>query len=327
MVHDGRRPVLERRMRLSIITPTIDSAVFIDEAVASVLSAKKTEIEHIIVHDGSKEYTAALAAKYPHLKILTGPGSGATPAVAVGNAAASGDFIGYLSSDDRLRGPAIDVLSRAIHDRPAVRIWTGGTRIFRHGEDGREKTTRVLMSPKLTVASLSNVLDDLPLITARFIHRSVYAELGNLDPRFPISSDREFMVRVAMAGIADAPFDTIVSELRQHEGSRTMNRTGFVVMAYLAEHLQIADMWLSRPDIPFRAKHLFRRWRSREVLRLAVAQARAGLREQALATLWQETLHDPLLPIWAPSSILAWRRRRRTARGQRFAEGLSEVQR
>jgi glycosyltransferase involved in cell wall biosynthesis len=298
-------------MRLSIITPTIDSAVYIDEAIAGPLAVTRAELEHIVVHDGSPEYASRLAAKYPHLKILAGPGKGPTPAIAAGLAAATGDFIGYVSSDDRLIASAIDTFCKRAQERPQIRIWTGGARIFLHGPDDREFTVRLLTSPETTVASLANVLDDMPLVNARFIHRSVYAQLGNLDLRFPESSDREFMIRVAMSHIPEAFFDAVVSEQRQHESSRTIHNKRSVVPPYLSEHLRIAEMWLSREDAPVGARRFFRRWRARETLRLAVAQLRAGFIGLAMTTVLRESLRDPLFPVWAPSSLAAWRRRRR----------------
>jgi len=298
-------------MRLSIITPTIDNAVYIDEAIAGPLAARRAELEHIVVHDGSSEYISRVALKYPHLKILRGPGQGPTPAIAAGLAAATGDFIGYVSSDDRLIAAAIDAFCKCAEEQPQVRIWTGGARVFLQLPDQRELTVRLLTSPETTVASLANVMDDMPLVNARFFHRSVYAELGNLDLRFPESSDREFMIRVAMSGIPEAFFGAILSEQRHHENSRTIHSRRGVVPPYLFEHVRIADMWLSRPDTPAPAKRLFRRWRARETLRLTTAQLRAGLIGPALTTLSLQSLRDPLLPLWAPSSLAAWRRRRR----------------
>jgi glycosyltransferase involved in cell wall biosynthesis len=300
-------------MRLSICTPTIDSsAAYIDEAIRSVRAPPGVEIEHIIVHDGSEAFVQGLAAKYPHLQILRGPGRGPTPAIAAGIAAATGDFLFCLNSDDRLTGQALDALHRAATGQPGVEIWTGGTRIFRMTGDDEEETVRMLASPRATSASLANAMDDLPLLTARFIRRSVYARVGNMDFRFPESSDREFLIRVCVAGVREASLGVTVSELRQHQGSHTMSRQRGIVWPYLAEHVKIADAWLMRPDLPRSTARLFRSWRAREVLRMVYYQVRSQQWSEAWQSIGDALTADPLWALRAGSALRAWLRRRRS---------------
>lgn len=299
-------------MQLSIITPTIDSAGFIDEAVTSVPRWERVEIEHIIVHDGGDAFPTSLKTRHPHLRILKGTNAGPGGAAALGIEVATGDFIFHLNSDDRLVPGALERLLIRASEEPTVRIWTGGTRIFRVDADGREVTLRHLISPEVTALSLANLFDDVPLLTARFCHRSVYAEIGNLDMHFPHSNDREFLIRAALSGIKEASLDTIVSELRQHEGSQTMNCRRRWVPSYLADNPQIADMWLDRPGLPAATKTAFRNWRAREVLRLIVYQLRSGQWDAAASSFTRDAALDPLWYFRAFSALAAWRRRRRT---------------
>ena len=106
-----------------------------------------------------------------------------------------------------------------------------------------------MMGRDVTRLSLENVCDNIPLLSARFCHRSVFDEIGNFDPKFSESSDREFLLRAAMAGLREASLDVMVSELRLHEGSRTIHYRRDGVPPYLAEHIQIADMLSKRGDI------------------------------------------------------------------------------
>jgi hypothetical protein len=161
--------------------------------------------------------------------------------------------------------------------------------------------------------SLPNICDNVPLLTARFVHRSVYAALGNFDPNYPESSDREFMVRAVMARILEAPLDACVSEMRMHDESRTVHgRTG-TVPPYLSEHIRIADAWLARPD---GGQHrFFRNWRARESLRLLTYLCRNGLWKNAWNLLRRCHRTDPLWALRACSVVPAiWRRNRSTER-------------
>lgn len=298
-------------MRVSIITPTIDSAVFIDDAVLSVPRDEGAEIEHIIVHDGSDAFASSLAARHAGLTILRGPDRGSTAAVAAGIERASGSFVFWLNSDDKLLPGSIARLVACAAASPTILIWTGGTRIVSFIPPDRGRVVRILARRDATVLSLPNILDDVPLLTARFCHRAVFDRVGNLDARYSQCSDREFLVRVAMSGIGDAPLDVMISELRMHDGSQTIHRKKHWVAPYLAEHVALADEWIGKPTLTPAQKSLFRHWRARELLRLAVSLFRAGKAADAGKIVWREVARDPAFLLRLPSSYPAWRRRRR----------------
>jgi glycosyltransferase involved in cell wall biosynthesis len=272
-------------MRISIITLALDHPRHLDEALASVKDDPSIELEHIIVHDGDDGSFERLARQYPRIRFIRGGAAGATAAAALGVRSATGDFILLLHSDDRLMPGALQALAAAAAADTAVRIWSGGLRIFSALPDGREVTIRRLSSREETRLSLSNICDDIPLLTARFVHRSVYADIGNFNPAFPESSDREFLLRAVMANVPEAPLGVAVSDMRMHDESRTVHRRSGWVPPYLAEHLLMADAWLGRPDLDPAARRFLRNWRARESLRLAIYQMRTGHWRDALVLL------------------------------------------
>ncbi|HEV2161882.1 MAG TPA: glycosyltransferase [Stellaceae bacterium] len=299
-------------MRISVITPTIDGSVFLDEAVASVQQQDYANIEHILVHDGSDSFIARLRSRHPRLRVLRGEGNGATAAVKLGLDAATGEFIFCLNSDDRIVPGSMAYLLRYATKKPSIRIWTGGARVFKAASDGTDKTVRLVTGRAMTAMNLGNVLDDLPLVTSRFIHRSVIAEIGNFDPTFSESSDREFMLRAVIAQIPEDYLGVVISELRMHEGSRTIHRNKNWVPPYLAEHLRLADLWLSRTDLPPGVVRSFRNWRAREALRTVLYQLRAGQQPQAMRSLCAAVSSDPLWLLRATTVLAAWWRRHRS---------------
>lgn len=295
---------------LTVVTPTIDTAGYIDHAVASV--PRTATIEHIIVHDGSQAYTDRLRKLYPWLRLMSGPGRGATPALAAAFAAASGEFVLHLNSDDRVAPGATLALARAAAARPEIDVWTGGTRIFETLEDGRERTLRTIDDPAATALTLSNVLDDLPLMTARFVRRSVFERVGPLDERFSACSDREFAIRMVLAGIRDAPLGARVSELRQHEGSQTIRRPGRTVPSYLREHVEIASALAADEGLDRGLRATFRDWGARETLRKLYYELRARDLAAARQTLREASARDALW-LWHGRHVhRGWRLRRRS---------------
>ena len=280
-------------MRISVITLATDSSRHLDEAIDSVDRDGPFDLEHIVVHDGDDAFTDALKRRYPAIKVVKGQRAGATAAAALGVETATGDFILLLHSDDRLCPGALARLAVDAAARPDVKIWTGGARIFRTLPDAGEATVRWIVDRDLTRLSLENVCDVIPLLTARFCHRSVFVEIGNFDPKFSESSDREFLLRAVIAGVPEASLDIMVSEMRMHEGSRTIHCRRDWIPPYLVEHAAIADMWCVRPDLDWRTRRFLWNWRARETLRLFVHQCRAGQWKRAAAEVLAAERMDP----------------------------------
>lgn len=303
-------------MRVSIITLTIDSSDYVDEAIGSVEHQGPYELEHIVVHDGTESFTRRLAQKHPHIKFVGGSGSGATAAAALGVEASTGDFILLVHSDDRIRAGVLAKLASEAAARPDVKIWTGGAQIFCTLPDGEELVVRRMVGEDMTRLSLENVCDDTPLLSARFCHRSVFSQIGNFDPMFSESSDREFLLRAAIAGVREGSLNVVVSEMRMHQDSRTMHLRNGATPPYLEEHARIADHWLVRTDIPDDVRRFLRNWRAREVFRLVAYQCRARQWKEATLAFFREERADPLWILRALSIVSARRRRHRLHNGK-----------
>jgi GT2 family glycosyltransferase len=298
-------------LSVTVVTPTIDSSIYLDEAIASVPRDEGATIEHIIIHDGDPAFLTRLRHRYPWLRLLQGPGRGATAAVAQAIRRAQGEFIILLNSDDRLASGAIAALARAVRVQPDARVWTGHMRIFRTEADGREVTLRTVDYPETMALTLLNAIDDLPLMTARIVHRSVFATIGNWNPDFSACSDRELAIRMVIAGVSAGLLDAPVSELRAHDDSMTTAPVGSTVPGYLAEHVMLARRWMTAQDISDQARAIFRNWHARELLRKLYYELRLGNISESGRTIRSALAADPTWPWRAGSALAAARRRRR----------------
>jgi GT2 family glycosyltransferase len=296
--------------KISIITPTIGWPRYVEDTIASVPPDAPDEVEHIIVHDGEKALSNHLTANYTWLRVIAGPGRGPTAAYAAAIASASGDFIFMLNSDDLMLPGAINAILRSASERPDVEAWTGGTLIFTLAKDGRKRTVRTLDDPAVTALTLTNILDDLPLMTARFVRRSVYARVGPLDERFSACSDREFALRMVLAGVHEEPLGVRVSELRMHDDSETIRNPSRKVPAYLQEHLAIAWGRMLDPTTPIDVRNALRDWHARETVRKAYYEMRAG-DIRALGRSFRTTFSRDMMWPWHARSLLSTLRLRR----------------
>lgn len=304
------------KTNVSVIIPSTDQSAFLGEALASIAAPEGVTTEIILVHDGRQSFVAPFASRYQALRVISGHGRGPTYAVNLGLAAASGDWVAFVSSDDRLCRNALTSLIAAGIRRPEIDIWSGGARFFRTSAVGEEVVAGSAWRREATRLSLRNVLDGLPLWSARFYRRAVFDRIGPLDDRFAELSDREFLVRAVVAGVPEAALDAVVYEYRMHDASRTLDRAQRRVLQYLDGHVELARKWASDPNAPAEVRDKFRGWHGRETARLMYYQLRRRRLRDAIRTGVRESR---CLPGWwmrAPSALAAsWRRRHLTATG------------
>lgn len=91
-----------RQPRVSVVMPAFDSERTVGEAVRSVLDQTATDLELVVVDDGSHDGTAAAAASGdPRVCVVSQPNSGTAGARNAGLALASGELVTFLDADDR----------------------------------------------------------------------------------------------------------------------------------------------------------------------------------------------------------------------------------
>lgn len=90
--------------RISVVVPAYNNETWLPRSVDSLLHQSHPDLEIILVNDGSTDHTGAIiddfAARYPNIKAIHQENSGVTAARLAGAAAASGQWIGFVDSDD-----------------------------------------------------------------------------------------------------------------------------------------------------------------------------------------------------------------------------------
>ena len=89
---------------LSVIVPVYDAEPYLDRAIQSILKQTYRSLEVILINDGSTDYSGEICEKYARLdsrvRLISQPNQGASAARRNGVRLASGQYVGFVDSDD-----------------------------------------------------------------------------------------------------------------------------------------------------------------------------------------------------------------------------------
>jgi glycosyltransferase involved in cell wall biosynthesis len=103
---------------VSVVIPCHNYGRFLAAAIESVLRQSYTDLEVIVVDDGSTDDSAAVAAGYPNVRCVRQPNLGQSGASNRGLDEASGEFVVFLDADDKLMPDAIASFVRCLQEQP-----------------------------------------------------------------------------------------------------------------------------------------------------------------------------------------------------------------
>ena len=108
---------------ISVIVPVYNVEKYLPKCVDSILAQTYKELEIILVNDGSKDDSLtickAYAERYDNVKLIDKPNGGLSSARNAGLQIATGEYIGYVDSDDWIEPDMFSKLMKACIDNDA----------------------------------------------------------------------------------------------------------------------------------------------------------------------------------------------------------------
>jgi len=197
-VHNGQRGNREKsetgigqmteNPKVSVITPTLNSAANIVECVQSVAAQDYSNIEHIVVDGDSTDGTLELLKSH-NVAITSEKDAGIYDALNKGIAQASGEIIHILNADDHYKHET--VLSQMVTFMVDNQLDVGHAKVEQ--VDAEENLVRVIGYDVTRKKLLRKCKVAHPAV---FVRRSVYERFGNFSTGFSIAGDHEFFLRI-----------------------------------------------------------------------------------------------------------------------------------
>lgn len=250
--------------RISIITPCLNRARFIREAVESVLAQEYPILEHIVVDGGSTDGTLEILQEYSHLRLISEPDGGMYDAINKGLELAQGEVIGLLNSDDLYAPGSLHQVAKAFAQHPQAQAVVGGAEVFLD-EGGQRKVVR--SNPTIQPEEFwFRVVEGSPVSNAWFFRRQVFDIVGSFNTTYRYAADREFLIRATLAGIRPVPIPQVLYLYRSHRDSATLSNAdsrlrerGLFRIKILLEGIRMFESFLENGEIPANVRKHLRR--------------------------------------------------------------------
>lgn len=186
--------------RVSVVIPTYNRAHIVGEAIQSVLDQQYSNLELIVVDDGSGDDTEQAVRPYlSKIKYLRKSNGGPASARNHGIAAASGEFVAFLDSDDLYLPGKLARQVRQFQEEPETVLaycWflisdgdgrlRMGRRCRLHGSVYRELLGECMKGPLYPSAVM--------------IRRTAFEQAGTFDETMRIADDTDLFCRIARLG-------------------------------------------------------------------------------------------------------------------------------
>lgn len=269
---------------VSVIIPTWNRAHLMERVIATVQGQTLTELEILIVDDGSTDGTAGVIGAIDEPRIRYIPldrNGGSGYARNRGLREARGEFVAFLDSDDEWFPEKLRLQVDRIRELPdsVVAIYTGTETI--NGTGDPEYFTPSLRGDLRTPLLERNVLHGGG--SSMLIRRSAAERVGAFDLDYPAIEDYDYWLRLSAVGEIDFVPDVLV---RYHDAasegrkSRSLERTTRARDVFFAKHsAAMRQAGIAHRFLEESARRLLRRanWqpaRARELLRRAAAEHR-----------------------------------------------------
>jgi glycosyltransferase involved in cell wall biosynthesis len=199
---------------VSIVTPSLNQARYLQEAIDSVRAQLYEPIEHIVVDGGSTDGTLELLSAYDGLQWISEPDRGQSHALNKGFARARGEIFGWLNADDAYEPHAV---AEGVTALDGVGLaYADVTRVNDDGVNPR----RIRSRPSWDLWTELNDGNGI-FSPAVFFRREAFEAVGGLDESLHLAMDYDLWIRIGKRFRA-RHVDAVWAVQRIHDDAKTV---------------------------------------------------------------------------------------------------------
>lgn len=229
-------------MKISIVTISFNQAKYLERTIVSVLNQNCTDIEYIIVDPGSTDGSREIIERYQDhfAHIIFEEDRGPADGLNKGFALATGDWFGYINSDDYYLPGGLARVEAGASKWPYFGALVGDGYIV----DTNDEKIRHSFSKRVSVNAFRYKCA-FALQQATFYRASVFREIRGFKTDNRTCWDSEILADMLSAGYRVKNLDADIGAFRIHDTSIT--GSGRLVSAYQDDIRRIREKMLGRP--------------------------------------------------------------------------------
>ncbi|MFD1862011.1 glycosyltransferase family 2 protein [Planococcus chinensis] len=217
--------------KVSVVIPTYNRADLLMAAVKSLQEQTYGNIEIIIVDDCSTDSTARMVEQIDDKRVVYVKhevNKGGAEARNTGVKHASGEFIGFLDSDDRWLPDKLERQLAVIKSNQEIKVVYTGIKVL------RDNTVVKEIFPKYKGDLLSRLIESNCIYTTSsiLVNKKLFEQIGGFDSSFPSCQDWDLYLRLAQVSQFDFVKETLVL-YNQHPGERISTNHRAVIDGHL----------------------------------------------------------------------------------------------
>lgn len=193
---------------VSVIIPVYNAGKYLDAALKSVFSQTYSNMEVIVIDDGSTDHSATIAKSNPAVQYFYQKNKGVSAARNIGLEASNGEYIAFLDADDLWKPQKTEeqVIFMTNHQNFGVT----GTYAVNFLEEGTK------LPDWLKNDSNWSRHEDYIIPSTMMARKSVFERVGGFDTSLPSGEDTDLLWRVREFGIELDILEKILVRRRFH---------------------------------------------------------------------------------------------------------------
>lgn len=249
---------------VTIITPSFNQAPYLEETINSVLGQTYPHIEYLIMDGGSSDGSVEIIKRYQNKLAywVSEKDRGQTDAINKGFARAKGEVLAWINSDDTLLPNAVEEAVCFLNENPDIGLVYGDT----HYIDEHSKVIGRFPAAQTDLTRLRRGYVHIPQ-QASFFRKSIWDQIGPLDPDFFFAMDYDLWVRIA--GKAEIRYlPRWWANFRLHRGAKSIDADDRCWPEMLKVHYRDGGGWFSPIVMKYYVRKLVApliRWRRRRM--------------------------------------------------------------
>jgi glycosyltransferase involved in cell wall biosynthesis len=181
--------------KVSVIITNYNYGCYLRQAIESVLAQTYSNIELIVVDDGSNDNTWEVLKDFPNIKLIIQNREGVSAARNRGAAIATGDYLCFLDADDFWAPTKVEKQAQKLRENSNLGAVTVGTYIV--DADGNLIHTDVRGQSGFLARNIL-LFERYNIFTSMMIRKSYYFEIGGFDKNLSTSADLDLSLRLAV---------------------------------------------------------------------------------------------------------------------------------